>query len=132
MSHHSNYSPFRGRSFRTIPSLSRKCSNFTQDRGLVNTSATCSSMLTYWSLWLLSAPCHGCNDIESLCASIYHGIQDSLSSLCNSGCHIGSWLLPQFSKPYSFAASRTRSNVLCFRCAESNVGLLPTLPRDHG
>jgi hypothetical protein len=44
-----HYSPFRGRSFRTIPSLSRKCSNFTRDRSLVNTSTTCSSVLTYWS-----------------------------------------------------------------------------------
>jgi hypothetical protein len=43
------YSPFQGGSFRTIPSLSRKCSNFTRDRGLVNTSATCSSVLMYWS-----------------------------------------------------------------------------------
>jgi hypothetical protein len=43
------YSPFQGRSFRTILSLSRKCSNFTRDRGLVNTSATCSSVLMYWS-----------------------------------------------------------------------------------
>jgi hypothetical protein len=43
------YSPFQGGSFRTIPSLSRKCSNFTQDRGLVNTSTTCSSVLMYWS-----------------------------------------------------------------------------------
>jgi hypothetical protein len=43
------YSPFQGRSFRTIPSLSRKCSNFTRDRGLVITSATCSSVLMYWS-----------------------------------------------------------------------------------
>jgi hypothetical protein len=43
------YSPFQGGSFRTIPSLSRKCSNFTRDRGLVNTSTTCSSMLMYWS-----------------------------------------------------------------------------------
>jgi hypothetical protein len=42
-------SPFQGGSFRTIPSLSRKCSNFTRDRGLVNTSATCSSVLMYWS-----------------------------------------------------------------------------------
>jgi hypothetical protein len=49
MSHHNNYSPFRGRSFRTIPSLSRNCSNFTRDRGLVNTSATCSFTLMYWS-----------------------------------------------------------------------------------
>jgi hypothetical protein len=44
-----HYSPFRGRSLRTTPSLSRKCSNFTRDRGLVNTSTTCSSVLTYWS-----------------------------------------------------------------------------------
>jgi hypothetical protein len=43
------YSPFQGGSFRTIPSLSRKCSNFTRDRGLVNTSTTCSSVLMYWS-----------------------------------------------------------------------------------
>jgi hypothetical protein len=43
------YSPFQGGSFRTIPRLSRKCSNFTRDRGLVNTSATCSSVLMYWS-----------------------------------------------------------------------------------
>jgi hypothetical protein len=43
------YSPFQGGSFQTIPSLSRKCSNFTRDRGLVNTSATCSSVLMYWS-----------------------------------------------------------------------------------
>ena len=43
------YSPFQRGSFRTIPSLSRKCSNFTRDRGLVNTSATCSSVLTYRS-----------------------------------------------------------------------------------
>jgi hypothetical protein len=43
------YSPFQGRSFRTIPSLSRKCSNFTRDRGLAITSATCSSVLMYWS-----------------------------------------------------------------------------------
>jgi hypothetical protein len=42
--HHNNYSPFR-----TIPSLSRKCSNFTRDRGLVNTSTTCSSVLMYWN-----------------------------------------------------------------------------------
>ena len=33
----------------TTPSLSRKCSNFTRDRGFVSTSATCSSVLTYWS-----------------------------------------------------------------------------------
>jgi hypothetical protein len=46
---HHHYSPFQGRSFRTTPSLSQKCSNFTRDRGLVNTSASCSSMLTYWS-----------------------------------------------------------------------------------
>jgi hypothetical protein len=44
-----HYSPFRGRSLRITPSLSRKCSNFTRDRGLVNTSATYSSVLTYWS-----------------------------------------------------------------------------------
>jgi hypothetical protein len=43
------YSPFQGGSFRTIPSLSRKCSNFTRDRGLINTSTTCSSVLMYWS-----------------------------------------------------------------------------------
>ena len=43
------YSPFQGGSFWTIPSLSRKCSNFTRDRGLVITSATCSSVLMYWS-----------------------------------------------------------------------------------
>jgi hypothetical protein len=43
------YSPFQGGSFRTIPSLSQKCSNFTRDRGLVNMSATCSSVLMYWS-----------------------------------------------------------------------------------
>jgi hypothetical protein len=43
------YSPFQGGSFQTIPSLSRKCSNFTRDRGLVNTSTTCSSVLMYWS-----------------------------------------------------------------------------------
>jgi hypothetical protein len=43
------YSPFQGGSFRTIPILSRKCSNFTRDRGLVNTSATCSFVLMYWS-----------------------------------------------------------------------------------
>jgi hypothetical protein len=43
------YSPFQGGSFRTIPILSRKCSNFTRDRGLVNTSTTCSSALMYWS-----------------------------------------------------------------------------------
>jgi hypothetical protein len=43
------YSPFQGGSFRTIPSLSRKCSNFTRDRGLVNMSATYSSVLMYWS-----------------------------------------------------------------------------------
>ena len=47
LQHH--YSPFRGRSFLTTPSLSQKCSKFTQDRGFVNTSATCSSVLTYWS-----------------------------------------------------------------------------------
>ena len=41
-------SPFRGRPFRTRPSLSRKYSNFTRDRGFVNTSTTCSSVLTYW------------------------------------------------------------------------------------
>jgi hypothetical protein len=41
------YSAFQGGFFRTIPSLSRKCSNFTRDRGLVNTSATCSSVLMY-------------------------------------------------------------------------------------
>ena len=46
LQHH--YSPFRGRSFQTTPSLSRKCSNFTWDRGFVNTSTTCSSILTYW------------------------------------------------------------------------------------
>jgi hypothetical protein len=45
-------------------------------------------------LRLLSAPYHGCNDSESLCTSTYHEIQYSLSSLCISGCHIGSWLLP--------------------------------------
>jgi hypothetical protein len=43
------YSPFQGGSFWTIPSLSRKCLNFTRDRGLVITSTTCSSMLMYWS-----------------------------------------------------------------------------------
>jgi hypothetical protein len=41
--------PFEEGFFRTIPSLSRKCSNFTRDRGLVNTSTTCSSVLMYWS-----------------------------------------------------------------------------------
>ena len=40
-------SSLRGQSFRTTPSLSRKCSNFTQDRALVNTSTTCSSVLAY-------------------------------------------------------------------------------------
>jgi hypothetical protein len=46
------------------------------------------------ALRLLSAPCHRCNGIGSLCALTYRGIQDSMSSLCSSGCHIGSWLLP--------------------------------------
>ena len=44
LQHHHHCSPFRGRSFQTIPSLSRKYSNFTRDRGLVHTS-----VLTYWS-----------------------------------------------------------------------------------
>jgi hypothetical protein len=44
-----HYSPFRGRSLRTTPILSRKCSNLTRDRGLVNTSTTYSFVLTYWS-----------------------------------------------------------------------------------
>ena len=35
LQHH--YSPFRGRSFRTTLSLSRKYSNFTQDRGFITT-----------------------------------------------------------------------------------------------
>jgi hypothetical protein len=43
------YSPFQRGSFWTIPSLSRKCSNFTRDRGSVNTSTICSSVLMYWS-----------------------------------------------------------------------------------
>jgi hypothetical protein len=47
---------------------------------------------------LLSVPCHESNDSGSLCASTCHGIQDSLSSLCNSCCHIGSWLLPSLSQ----------------------------------
>jgi hypothetical protein len=40
--------PFREGPFG-LYQLSQKCSNFTQDRGLVNTSATCSSVLMYWS-----------------------------------------------------------------------------------
>ena len=47
LQHH--YFPFWERSFRTIPSLSWKCSNFTRDRGFISTSTTCSSVLTYWS-----------------------------------------------------------------------------------
>ena len=45
LQHH--YSPFRGRSFWTTPSLSRKCLKFTRDRGFVNTSTTCSLVLRY-------------------------------------------------------------------------------------
>ena len=42
--HH--YSPFRRRSFRTTPILSRKCLNFTWDRGFVSTSETKPSSST--------------------------------------------------------------------------------------
>ena len=34
LQHH--YSPFQGSSFRTTPSVSRKCSNFTWDRGFIS------------------------------------------------------------------------------------------------
>ena len=44
-----HHSLFRERSFWTTPSLSRKYSNFTWARGLVNTSATCSVVGTYLS-----------------------------------------------------------------------------------
>ena len=51
LQHH--YSPFQGRSFRATPSLSRKCSNFTWDRGFVSTSLSKPSSSTslvceYW------------------------------------------------------------------------------------
>ena len=42
-------SSLRGKYFQTTPSLSRKYSKFTRDRGLLNTLTTCSSILTYWS-----------------------------------------------------------------------------------
>ena len=53
LQHH--YSPFRGRSFWTIPSLSRKCSNFTRDRGFVSASSSKPSSSTslvceYWTI----------------------------------------------------------------------------------
>ena len=50
------------------------------------------------ALWLLFAPCHGCNGIGSLRVSTCHEIQDSLSSLCSSGYHIESWLLPSLGR----------------------------------
>ena len=47
LQHH--YCPFQGRSFQTTPILSRKCLNFIRQRGFINASATCSSVLTHWS-----------------------------------------------------------------------------------
>ena len=44
LQHH--YSPFQGRSFRTTPSLSRKCSNSTRGRGFVSTSSSKPSSST--------------------------------------------------------------------------------------
>ena len=44
LQHH--YCPFRGRSFRTTPSLSRKCSNSTRGRGFVSTSSSKPSSST--------------------------------------------------------------------------------------
>jgi hypothetical protein len=80
-------------------------------------------------LWLLSAPYHRCNDIRSLCVLTCHGTHGSLSSLCNSGYHIESQLLPssdhidcqQLPKPYGFTTSGTCNNVFCFFRAESNT-----------
>ena len=51
LQHH--YSPFWGRSFRTTPSLSRKCSNSTRGRSFVSTSSSkpsssTSSFSEYW------------------------------------------------------------------------------------
>ena len=65
LQHH--YSPFQGRSFRTTPTLSQKCLNFTRDRGFVSTSSSkpsssTSSVCEYWtitiyisSMWILKA-----------------------------------------------------------------------------
>ena len=44
LQHH--YSPFRGRSFWTTPSLSRKCLNFTRGRGFISTSSSKPSSST--------------------------------------------------------------------------------------
>ena len=60
-----HYSPFWGRSFRTIPSLSRKCSNSTRGRGFVGISSSKPSSSTssiyksiamcFSSMWILKA-----------------------------------------------------------------------------
>ena len=58
-----HHSLLRGMSFEATPSLPLKYSNFTFDRGLVNTSAICSSVATYWSF---TAPFHYISDIMIL------------------------------------------------------------------
>ena len=78
---------FPGRSFRTTPSLSLKYSNFTWDIGLVDTSATCSSVGTYGYLWILSTPYSRCNYTLSLCDLTYHWNLGSLLTWYNSICH---------------------------------------------
>ena len=65
LQHH--YSPFWGRYFRTTPSLSQKCLNFTWDRAFASASSSkpyssTSSVCEYWtiticisSMWVLKA-----------------------------------------------------------------------------
>ena len=73
-----HHSLLPGRSFQTTPSLSLKYSNFTRDRGLVNTHATCSRVENIGYLWRFSTPYPICNDTLSLCALSYHGTSSSL------------------------------------------------------
>ena len=103
LQHH--YSPFRGRSFWTTPSLSRKCSNFTRYRGFVSASSKPSSSTSlvceYWtiticisSMWVLKASSGHhhlhlyleCRNTGFLCVTMEHRV------LCyhNSHYHIES------------------------------------------
>ena len=84
-------SPFWGRSFRTTPSLSRKYSNFTQDRGFVKHQQLVHRYSHTVDLCIPSISYLECRNIVFLFALTYRGTLGSLSSLYNSGYHIESW-----------------------------------------
>ena len=88
------------------------------------------------SLQLPYVPYPICKNNGFLCASTCHGTLGSPSSLCNSSCHIESPRYPSpgqidltsIFKSMWLRTSRKICYILCFSCAESNTGLLPSKP----